>query len=218
MPLYVIATPIGNPEDMTLRGQKLLAEAELIIGEEAKPTRKMLKSVGVSPQKNMELLNEHSSPNEIKELASLCKSQLVALVSDCGTPGFCDPGAELVAECRKQNIEVKCVPGPSSLMALLSVAGQRLDQFYFQGFLPAKTELRKQALNQLKKNRNSLVIMDTPYRLTKTLEDCIQFFPEREITIGLKISHEDERVLKGKAQQLKKQLEGQKAEFILIVS
>ena len=172
MPLYVVATPIGNPEDISSRAKSILDSAGIIIGEEAKPTRKLLKSAGASPSKPIELLNEHSDSARIKELGELCKSNEVVLVSDCGTPGFCDPGAELVDHCHKHSIPVLSCPGPSSLMAFLSVSGHRFDQFFFQGFLPANTEERRKRLSNLKKCTDSIVLMDTPYRLVKTLENC----------------------------------------------
>lgn len=218
MPLYVIATPIGNPEDMTLRGQRLIDEADFIIGEEAKPTRKLLKSIGLSPQKPMELLNEHSKSEDIMQLAEKCKGQNVALVSDCGTPGFCDPGAGLVAYCRKLDIDVKSIPGPSSLTALLSVSGQRLDQFYFRGFLPSKTELRQKALKTLSQITEPIILMDTPYRLKKTLEDCRLHFKKRKLILGVKMSFAEEAVFIGTAQEILKKIKHEKAEFILIVS
>lgn len=218
MSLYVIATPLGNPEDIGIRAQRLLQEAEVIFGEEAKPTRRLLKSIGVSPQKEIHLINEHSHLEDILELVEICRTKKVALISDCGTPGFCDPGAHLVQGCRQNNIEVKSIPGPSSLMALLSVCGQRLDQFYFQGFLPAKTVDRTSRLRELAKMKDPLVLMDTPYRLIKTLEDCHNHFPERVLILGLKMSQEEETVLQGKASTLLKSLPFEKAEFVLIVN
>lgn len=217
MSLYVIATPIGNPEDISLRAQRLLNESDIVIGEEAKPTRRLLKSIGVPPQKDIHLLNEHSSQNDLQDLLSLCRKKTVALISDCGTPGFCDPGAHLVALCRKNKVPVSSVPGPSSLMALLSVCGHRLDRFYFQGFLPSKTEDRKIRLKSLQNQSEPLVIMDTPYRLKKTLEECNDHFPKRTLVLGMKMSQEEETVLQGTACSLLKSLPFEKAEFILLI-
>jgi 16S rRNA (cytidine1402-2'-O)-methyltransferase len=217
MSLYVIATPIGNPDDLGGRAEKLLSSAEIIIGEEAKPTRKLLKSFGIPPQKRIELLNEHTTEAELAELVELCRSFDVALITDCGTPGFCDPGAKLVHRCRQLEISVRSVPGPSSLMALLSVSGHRLDQFLFQGFLPANTEERQKRLQVLVKEKLPLVIMDTPYRLRKTLDDCQNHFPKRNLVLGLNLSQEDETVLEGLPEQVLKKLQIDKAEFVLII-
>ncbi len=217
MSLYVIATPIGHPEDIGLRAKRLLDESDIIIGEEAKPTRRLLKSVGLSPQKKIHLLNEHSTKEDLQALLNLCRSKTVALISDCGTPGFCDPGARLVALCRQNKVSINSIPGPSSLTALLSVCGHRLDQFYFQGFLPAKTEERQKRLKYLENLKDSLVIMDTPYRLKKTLEECQKYFPQRTLVLGLKMSHNDETVLQGLASKLLKSLPFDKAEFVLLI-
>lgn len=217
MSLYVIATPIGNPDDLGRRAQKLLMEAEVIIGEEAKPTRAFLKSAGVPPQKRIELLNEHTRIEEVQSLANLCRQQTVALISDCGTPGFCDPGAQLVRLCRQQKIEVRSVPGPSSLMALLSIAGHRLDRFHFEGFLPANTEERQLRLSQISSLPHPIILMDTPYRLHKTLEDCLKYFPKRHLILGLNLSRETELVVEGTPDQVLKATPPEKAEFVLII-
>jgi 16S rRNA (cytidine1402-2'-O)-methyltransferase len=217
MSLYVIATPIGNPDDLGGRAQKLLSAADIVIGEEAKPTRKLLKSFGIPPQKRIELLNEHSNDDQVTELVDLCGSFEVALVTDCGTPGFCDPGASLVKRCRQLGISVRSVPGPSSLMALLSVSGYRLDQFLFQGFLPANTGDRQNRLRALTNEKLPIVLMDTPYRLKKTIDDCLSYFPKRILVLGLNLSQEAETVLEGSADQILKKLDVEKAEFVLIV-
>jgi len=217
MPLYVVATPIGNPEDITVRAQRYLDEAEVIIGEEAKPTRKLLKGLGISPKKPIELLNEHTDRARMKELAEICKQQKVALVSDCGTPAFCDPGANLVAECAVLNIQVISSPGASSLMAFFSIAGHRFSQFWFEGFLPANTEKREHRLRQLSQTKTSILFMDTPYRLQKTIKNCEKFFPERQLILGLNLSKENESVLRGQASKVLKSLKVEKAEFILAV-
>ena len=115
MSLTLVAVPIGNIGDITLRALETLKAADLYIGEERKPMFRLLKELGVETPKNYELLNEHSEKNDIKNLAALCKDQKAVLVTDCGTPGFSDPGAELVNECRKMGIEVTSNPGPSSL-------------------------------------------------------------------------------------------------------
>ena len=217
MPLTVIATPIGNPEDITLRAKSVLEKADIVVGEEAKPTRRLLKSVGVPPQKTIELLNEHSDTARISELAEICRSQDVALVSDCGTPGFCDPGAHLVKACRESNISITSCPGPSSLMTFLSICGERLDQFWFEGFLPANTDQRLKRLKTLKTLDNTLILMDTPYRLKKTLENCATHFADQKLVLGISLTQPGEAVYTGKAAQILREMQVEKAEFILAV-
>ncbi len=216
MSLNVVATPIGPLEDITLRALQCLKEAELVIGEERKVTLQRLKHWGLLP-KPIRLLNEHTEPDEVVELAELCRSQNVALISDCGTPGFCDPGADLVRLCREKGIDVHPLPGASSLLSLLSVSGRRLDRFLFYGFLSNKSEIRAQQLKELKTHKAPVILMDTPYRLTKLLEELAQQFPQRTICLGLDLTQETEAVLEGKATEILAQVRGQKREFILIL-
>src|SRR5690606_7703502 len=117
MSLNVVATPIGPLDDITLRALQCLKDADLVIGEERKVTLQRLKHWGLLP-KPIRLLNEHTEPDEVEELADLCRTQNVALISDCGTPGFCDPGADLVRLCREKKIEIRALPGASSLLSL----------------------------------------------------------------------------------------------------
>ena len=216
MPLYVVATPIGNSDDLSPRAKKTLAEADLILGEEYRVTSTLLKSLGY-PTKEIELLNEHSTKRDVAALLEKCREKNVALISDCGTPGFCDPGAELVAMCRSERVVVRSIPGPSSLMAFLSVCGVRLDQFQFVGFLPAKRELRTPALKKLSKEGKATILMDTPYRLSRLLEELAIQFPQRRATIGMNLSKEDERVETGLLRDLSQRLKDQKAEFLILL-
>src|SRR5258708_24103292 len=122
MSLTVVAVPIGNYEDITLRAKETLANCDVVICEEIKPASILFKRLGI-PDKEFFQLNEHSTPKDIEPLIELCKIKKVALISDCGTPGFCDPGPELVDGCFKEGVSVGVNPGPSSLMALLSLSG-----------------------------------------------------------------------------------------------
>ena len=225
--LFVVATPIGDPEDITLRAIRTMRECDVIIGEEAKEVRALLKRLDIPFQnlgpelvenaKQIELLNEHSSKEDIQRLAQICQSKKVALVSDCGTPGFCDPGAELVDICRNQGIKVTALPGASSLMSLLSIAGKRLNEFVFVGFLPANNEERDRKIKSLKNEKRSFVIMDTPYRLQKTVEEMANAFGESQAVLGLNLTQSTEQILTGKLTKIKTQLAVNKAEFIMLI-
>jgi 16S rRNA (cytidine1402-2'-O)-methyltransferase len=195
MSLFVVATPIGNAQDFSLRALETLRSAELIIGEEMKVLRQTLKAAGVQGIP-LEQLNEHSREADLKHFVSECRIKKVALVSDCGTPGFCDPGADLVAACVDAQVEVRPVPGPSSLMTLLSVCGVRVDQFLFYGFLPAKTELRAEALNSLKLEKRPFVILETPYRSERFFRELAESFPRHFCVLGLDLTGERERVVR----------------------
>jgi 16S rRNA (cytidine1402-2'-O)-methyltransferase len=240
MSLKVVATPIGNPGDITLRAIEALKAAEVVIGEERREVSTLLKRIGATTAE-IRLLNEHSGDDDIKELLELCRDQDVALVSDAGTPGFCDPGARLVAACRRERIPVTALPGASSLMCLLALSGgqsqeqkrdqkvgpkvgQKIDpkidqirEFVFRGFLPAERDARAQALRQLANERRPIVLMDTPYRLGKLLEELAALYPTRKALIGTNLTLENELVLEDTLAALAPRFAGQKAEFILLL-
>lgn len=201
MSLFVVATPIGNAGDFSLRALETLREAELIVGEELKVLRQTLKAAGVNG-KALDQLNEHSDAKDIEHFVNEARAKKVALVSDCGTPGFCDPGADLVKACVQAGVEVKPVPGASSLMTLLSVCGERVDQFLFYGFLPAKNELRAQALQELKREKRAIVVMETPYRSQRLFTDLKEHFPEHLCIVGLDLTGADEKVLRARGRAL----------------
>ncbi len=201
MALFMVATPIGNNKDFSLRALEILREADLIVGEETKALRQILKAAGVQA-KAMDQLNEHSDKKDIEFLTGECRDKTVALVSDCGTPGFADPGADLVASCRRAGIPVHASPGPSSLMALLSVAGYRVDEFLFAGFLPAKAEEREARLKELQREKRPVILLETPYRDKKLSEDLGRHFASRRCVLGLNLTQENEVVLSGLGQEI----------------
>lgn len=215
--LYLVATPIGHPQDISYRAVELLKSADLIIGEERKEVTSLLKQWQATGRP-IELLNEHSDSEDIEFLVGRCRElKTVVLVSDCGTPGFCDPGADLVSACRKAKVEVTSVPGPSSLMSLLSLAGHRIEHFLFRGFLPAKGEGRQRSWRELQAIPVPVVLLDTPYRLDRVLDELEKFFPERQVILALNLTLSSEDVIEASPKELKK-LHGQKkAEFILII-
>ncbi len=216
MGLHVVATPIGNYKDISENALQILREAEWVIGEEKKETTRLLKALELTPKK-IDLLNEHSDEKDLEALLELCKNHKVALVSDCGTPGFCDPGADLVRLCRHQQIPVRSVPGPSSLMSFLSICGHRMDEFLFRGFLPLKDPKRKEAFSELKKQKRAVVIMDTPYRLKRVLEELNSVVPNRKLILGIELSKENEQIITGSAKKVLDRLNVDKAEFVLAV-
>ncbi|MGZ3769664.1 MAG: SAM-dependent methyltransferase [Bdellovibrio sp.] len=214
--LYLVATPIGDTNEITLRSLELLKSADIIICEGTKEASKLLRAHGITG-KTYEILDEHSTAEDKAALVPLCAEKNVALVTDCGTPGFCDPGADLVRLCRQKNIKVKSALGASALMGLLSLSGQRLDEFVFRGFLPAETESRGRALKELTKEKRAIIIMDTPYRLKKTLNDMKEHFSNRKFLITLNLSQEDECVLEGSIDKIISGLPYDKAEFMLLI-
>ena len=219
MPLTLIATPIGNVNDISTRALEFLKSAELIVLEEFKESTAFLRAHGITSKegKEYEQLNEHSTPEDFKRLAELCAEKNVALITDCGTPGFCDPGADLVRECRKRKIPVTTLPGPSSLMALLSLSSRRLDQFVFRGFLPAENEARRKAWFEMQKETRAFVLMDTPYRLSKMMTESKEFLGDRKILLAVDLTQPTEQILEGSPSDVAPQVAGLKAEFMLLV-
>lgn len=216
MPLTIVSIPIGHPDDISKRALTTLSNCQILIGEERKIASQLLRAHGLSG-KRLELLNEHSTDEEVKALSVLCEHEEVALISDCGTPVFCDPGARLISQCRKKNISVTTNPGASSLMSLLALSSVPLPQFVFRGFLPAETEARQQALRNLQKEKQAIVLMDTPYRLRKLLGEMRQFFADRKMLLGVNLTSENEQIIEGQPAHLENQLKETKAEFVLLI-
>ena len=217
MALTLIAVPIGNMGDITLRALNSLKEADLYIGEERKPMFRLLKELGVETPENFELLNEHSTPEEIQNLARLCQNQNGVLLTDCGTPGFSDPGAELVAACRGLNIPVTSNPGPSSLTTFLSLAGVRLTSFDFAGFPPREAEQRQLFFTKLSAAKKPTVIMDTPYRLQKCLQELAQSAPNKCLVLGIDLTKPTEEFFSGTTLDVSKKCKDNKREFLALI-
>lgn len=215
MSLVMVSTPIGNFQDITLRALETLKTCDVLICEELKPARILLKRLGIE-EKELFQLNEHSRQADLDELVGLCRVKKVALVSDCGTPGFYDPGADLVRTCYERNIQVDGNPGPSSLMALISLSGIKLTEFYFVGFLPAEKILRQKKLGQVSKLKLPLILMDTPYRLGSTLKDIAVFLPHARATLGIDLTGAKNQVVRGKLTDLANKT-FPKAPFVVIV-
>ncbi len=217
MSLTLVSVPIGHPDDISLRALNLLREAEVVIGEETKPLFQLLKHHQIPRPAVAEFLNEHSKDVDYDFFVGLCRKKKVVLVTDCGTPGFCDPGALLVKRCRQEKIAVTSAPGASSLMVLLSLSGLELKEFYFRGFLPANNEKRRQELLQLKKVKVPLVLMDTPYRFRALLEDLRDTHNQSRCVIGINLTQDNEQIIDSSLAQLNISTLPEKAEFILVV-
>lgn len=213
--LHIVATPIGNYSDITLRALEVLKTCDILIGEEHRVASTLLKKIGLE-QKEIYTLNEHSKKNDIEELAQLCAEKNVALISDCGTPGFADPGADLIQLCRKKNIKVTTLPGASSLMGLLSLSSQKITQFVFIGFLPANREARAQAILDLKKENRAWVIMDTPYRLKAVLGELALAFPNDRALLAINLTQGSEEMLEGTFKEIEKACKTESAEFMIL--
>lgn len=232
--LYLIATPIGDDADLSPRATRLLLDAKFVIGEEFRPLTTVLKRIGrprlpLNPREpaELEVLNEHSKTEDVEFLAdrviTIFKAGgFSALVSDCGTPGFCDPGSALVGELRRRGYRSSAAPGASALMCLLSLAGVRIDQFLFRGFLPASREERDTSLKELIREIRPVVVMDTPYRLEKLLTELAAAMPTRIATLGCDFTSDKETALQGTLSELVKKWSARpdnqrKAEFMILL-
>lgn len=213
--LQIVATPIGNLADITLRALEALKTCDAIIGEEHRVASTLLKKLNLE-QKDIYELNEHSKPKDVIELVNLCRSKNIVLISDCGTPVFSDPGAELIAACRKEKILMSSLPGASSLMTLISLSSQPLKQFLFIGFMPANKTERAQALQTLKNEKKSWIIMDTPYRLKAVLHDLAEVMPNEKALLGMNLTQSNETILEGTLKEIKNKCPLEEAEFILL--
>ena len=213
--LYIVATPIGNFGDITLRARDCLANCDILIGEETRVASTLLKKIGLE-QKEIYELNEHTRANDLKELVDLCATKNVALISDCGTPGFQDPGPDLIRQCRARGIPVTTLPGASSLMATLSLASQPIREFVFFGFLSAEKNLRASQIQNLKSEKRSWVVMDTPYRLETLLHELAAAFPKDRALLAMNLTQENEKIIEGTISELANRTKDTKAEFMLL--
>ncbi|GAP14157.1 probable S-adenosylmethionine-dependent methyltransferase, YraL family [Longilinea arvoryzae] len=216
--LYIVATPIGDMGDITLRAIETLRKVDGIICEEARIGTTLLKRLEI-PAKELILLNEHNEHEKAADLVvRIAKGESFALISDCGTPVFADPGSFLVQQISIMELPVVPIPGPSSLMAALSVLDFKLERFIFAGFLPRDPNQRRKYLESLRYLKMALVIMDTPYRLGAVLDDVTKVFGSgQRITLAMDITLSSETILRGRLDEIRKRVGPRKAEFILVV-
>lgn len=216
--LFIVATPIGNAQDITLRAIETLKSVDAVICEERKDGSRLLKQLEITGKPLIEL-NEHNEGEMIQEvLIDLMNGKNMALISDCGTPVFSDPGKQLLKLMDEMRIKVVPIPGASSLMAALSLCPFDMENFTFLGFLPPKTEQRSAVLQNHKTSNFPIVLMDTPYRLVKLLDEVNKIFGrQQQIFLALDLTLPSEATYLGTVQDIAAQVQGRKAEFILIL-
>jgi 16S rRNA (cytidine1402-2'-O)-methyltransferase len=216
--LYIVATPIGNMDDITYRAVETLRNVDAVICEEYKPGSTLLKKMDITG-KEIVLLNEHNEAEMAAELLPrLFNGESFALISDCGTPVFSDPGAYLIQLASSSGIKVTPVPGASSLMATLSVLDTKIENFVFAGFLPRDTAQRKRELSRYRGYRMPVVVMDTPYRLAALLEDVAKIFGKAQwVMVAFDLTLPGERIYRGEVGDVMKQVGGKKGEFMLVI-
>jgi 16S rRNA (cytidine1402-2'-O)-methyltransferase len=217
--LYVVATPIGNLEDITMRAIRVLGEVALIACEDTRHTRKLLTHFGINtPQTSYYREKEAQKTDTIIHL--LQEGKDVALVSDAGVPCISDPGFVLVNEARTAGISVVSIPGPSALTAAISVAGLKAEQFLFFGFLPARGAERRKTLQTLTSQPALLIFYESPHRLAESLEDCLTVLGDRVAVVCKELTKVYERSLRGPLSEIlvslaKDEIRG---EFVVLIA
>ena len=216
--LYIVPTPIGNLEDITLRAIRILKEADLILAEDTRKTGILLKHHGIENKMvSHHAFNEHKAAGSVVE--KLKTGATIALVSDAGTPGISDPGFLLVRECLKEKIEVECLPGATALIPALVNSGLPCDRFLFEGFLPHKKG-RQTRLLRLAEEDTTMVFYESPHRLVKTLEQFMQFFGAgRPASVSRELSKIHEENARGTVESLYNHFKEKtvKGEIVIIV-
>ncbi|MDH3393752.1 MAG: 16S rRNA (cytidine(1402)-2'-O)-methyltransferase [Desulfobulbaceae bacterium] len=218
--LYVVATPIGNLEDITIRAVRILKEVALVASEDTRHTRKLLSHLGISTTLLSYYKGKEASRAE-PILQRLQEGDDVALVSDAGTPGISDPGALLVKKARESNITVVPVPGPSALTAAMSVAGFEDTAFHFVGFLPSRGGERRKFLKTLVSEKPLIIFYESPQRIVAALEDCFAVFGDRRISVAREITKMYEEFFIGSLAEAIadfKHRDKIKGEFVVIVA
>jgi 16S rRNA (cytidine1402-2'-O)-methyltransferase len=216
--LYIVSTPIGNMEDITLRALRILKEVDLIAAEDTRRTGLLLKHFGIQTP-----LTSYFEGNELKKrgyiLSKLKEDKNIALVSDAGTPGISDPGFRLIQLVIENKIPIVPIPGPSAVVTALSVSGLPTDAFLFNGFLPHKSKKRRDLLKQLEEVRETLIFYESPHRISETLEDIVEVLGDREIVLTRELTKVYEEIIRGKVSQIENQIGERKlkGEITLVV-
>ena len=217
--LYLVATPIGNLEDITLRALRVLRECDLVAAEDTRRSGQLLKHYNLSkPLLSYFLFNEARRSEEIIE--RLRRGEKIALVTDAGSPGISDPGERVVKAALAAGFRVEAVAGPCALVAALTASGLPTDEFHFVGFLPHKSGQRRNQLTALKTVPGTLVLYESPYRVEKLLGELNEIYPERDVVLARELSKKFEEFLRGKPAALLEiaRQRSLKGEFVVMVS
>ncbi|MBA3569205.1 MAG: 16S rRNA (cytidine(1402)-2'-O)-methyltransferase [Pyrinomonadaceae bacterium] len=199
--LYVVATPIGNLEDLTYRAARVLSEVDLIACEDTRHSQKLLNHYGIKTKTLS--YHEHNERDRAGELLTSIRSGLsVALVSDAGTPGISDPGFRVVRMALEAGLRVVPIPGPTALVSALVASGLPSDEFFFAGFLPARSGARRARLADLAAIPSTLVFYEAPHRIVSSLEDARGILGEREAVVARELTKMHEEVLRGRLSEL----------------
>ena len=215
--LYIVGTPIGNLEDITFRAIKTLKEVDYIFAEDTRVTKRLLSYYEI--EKKIYQYHEHNKIHQILNIINLLEdNKKIALVTDAGTPCISDPGFELVNEILKKNIKVIGIPGASSIVTGASISGLDIKRMAYEGFLPKKKG-RQTLFNKLKEEERTIVILESPNRILKTLKDIKEYLGERYVVITRELTKIYEEIIRGNVSQIIEQLEKKaiKGEIVLFI-
>jgi len=216
--IYLIPTPIGNLEDMTLRGIRLLKEVDLILAEDTRTSQKLLNHYKIKTiMQSFHMHNEHKKVAQV--IQEVLRGKTIALISDAGTPGISDPGYLLVHEALKEGVKVECLPGPTALIPALVQSGLPSDRFVFEGFLPPKKG-KQGRLKQMAEESRTTVFYESPHKIIKTLGQMLPYFgSERKLAVVRELSKKFESNFRGSVEEALHFFEEHppKGEFVIIV-
>ena len=214
--LYLVATPIGNLEDITYRAINILKEVDIIAAEDTRHTLKLLNHYEISKP----LISYHRHNEEVKTdilIDKLLEGKNIAVVSDAGTPGISDPGEEVVREAIKKNIEIVPIPGACALVNALIASGLNTKEFLFLGFLPLNKKNRDNALNKIKKAKSTVILYEAPHKLIKTLQDLLKNVGDINCVLAREITKIHEEFIRGNISNLLEQIQEPKGEHVILL-
>jgi len=216
--LYLVATPIGNLEDITLRALRVLRECDVVAAEDTRRTGQLLRHFEITkPLLSYFQFNEARRSEEIIE--RLARGEKIALVTDAGTPGISDPGERVVCAAIAAGHRIESVPGPCALVAALTASGLPTDEFHFIGFLPHKSGQRRNELTRLSQLTGTLMLYESPYRIEKLLAELVEVMPDRTVVLARELTKKFEEYLRGKPAELIEATKTRslKGEFVVMV-
>lgn len=198
--LYLVATPIGNLQDITLRALEVLRKVDLVVAEDTRKAMGLLNHFGI--RKRTLSFHKHSPPRRVEEIIEHLKGgKEVALISEAGTPGISDPGEEVVRRCAEEGIRTVPIPGPSALTSALSVSGFCTQRFVFEAFLPRKKGKRRKLLEKLKEEERTIVFFEAPHRVEETLVDLLEIIGNRRLAICRELTKIHEEIFRGNVEE-----------------
>lgn len=214
--LYIVATPIGNLEDITIRAIRILKEVDLIAAEDTRQTLKLLNHYEISKP----LISYHRHNEEIKSdilIEKLENGEDIALVSDAGTPGICDPGEEIIKKAIEKNINIIPIPGACAMINALIASGIDTKEFTFLGFLPTNKKNREEKLKEIEDTTKTIILYEAPHKMKKTLEDLYKILKNRKIVLARELTKIHEEFIRDDIEKILEKIDNLKGEMVLII-